>query len=230
MADYVISDNVSYFPVDGSMDLVSGLFGQSGYQSGPVGDGSVRFRATCMGLSIFGYGNGQVYRVAVDGVDSDTTFAGVSDSWQWITLGSSYDGGAEHEYIISGHAQQCNFSAVRTTGGTANTTATLAPLATWAFYGDSITDGRTGGTGSDNGLSYAHRLGLSQRVGIRNRGTSGARVFGYLDSSTTQVTGATVPRLGWSCSPGSTTGFSSPTPAPRPSPTSRRRIRRWSRL
>lgn len=179
---YATRSGVASIPVDGSMDpYTSGPTGWLGTNSRGGNNGSIRFRATCTGLKVFGFINNQFYRVAVDGVDSGSSYsdsgAGSINSWAWVPLGTSYDGGAEHEYRVTCTGAVGGFATLMTVGGTLNT-ATLAAKSAWAFVGDSITQGQTVSP-YDNGVAHPYRVGLSKSVGVRNLGVGGSKVYDY---------------------------------------------------
>lgn len=184
LTTYLFGLYPNYFKADGSLTLqmigfqpclnnADGIF---------TDDGSVRFRGTLTGLQIFGYGTGILYRVAIDGVDSGSTYLSAprSGTFDWVPLGTSYDGGAEHEYRISfGGSSGGNTGylvGLMALGGTVNTTTTLPAQPMWAPVGDSITAGKDG-TGNDNGLSWAHLISLAKGVGIRNDAHSGYSAY-----------------------------------------------------
>ena len=159
---------------------------------GGTGGGSIRFRATAEGLRVFGY---QKYglRVAVDGVETGTTYTPAAEGWGWLGVGSSYDGTADHEYRITCIGGQSWYHSVHATGtGTINTSSAVTGSA-WAFFGDSITAGYPLNNGSQ---TFAYQVAVAKSVGIRNMGIGGTTVAATGGSNsgqsrTAQITGLT---------------------------------------
>ena len=161
-----------YIQIEGGMTL--GTWHGSTAWGGIWNDQAVRTRATITQLDALVYNNGGPVRLAIDGVDTTLTTLPNTGGYAWVTVGTSLDGTAEHEYLLSG-GQQLYIQEIRTTGGTINT-ARLPARPVLVGYGDSITQGDSGPSGADSTISWLHKAGLLLGMQVVNRGIFGTTV------------------------------------------------------
>lgn len=152
---------------------------------------SLRFYATCSVIKLWTYGNGQKFRLLIDGVDQATVVAaGSGGQWGWLSIASGLDNAAEHLYEIISTVGAVTYAyALMTTGGTGlNTGKTPASRKTVAGYGDSITSASAQGY-ADTQSSYVQQIGLTKDWNILNAGISGSKVQDSGSVRTSDITG-----------------------------------------
>ncbi len=181
-----------YVQVEGSPQLTSA--GGRTCWNDPL-DGCFRFRATCGQIDAFCFRAGGPIRLAIDGVNQDTTNSTLtvgSGIFAWVPWGTGLDLTAEHEYQVwwgglSG-ASYMYGAQLRVFGGTGLNTAALPARKMVAGPGDSVGAGAGIGSGNvhfyDSTLCFWHDLAVqsSYQIANKSRGSQFLSSAGGIDS------------------------------------------------
>jgi len=171
-----------------------GVYQSIGTQNTAPTDCGIRFVATASTIKVWCYfANATRFVLRTDNVRGTTVLqaADAPYKWGWVTLTTTADATAPHEYIIQWTKPTSvtpYVFQIQTFGGTGIFTTPIQARETWAWYGDSITAVSNASVSPPEAWQgFADKVCSFYRVGCANRGIGSTTVKKF-SSGATQVT------------------------------------------